>query len=752
MASSLRLSAYPAPGPRSQAIQQGREAQASIRQYEQKTGEVAPPYELLELIGKGAYGRVYKSRNIETNQIVAIKIVGFDAEDIEQITHKDQYANLRDIQNEIRNLTALKDSGAKNINRIYEALSYRADIWLITEYSSGGSLNTLMKPFHGSGLPEKYVAVVARELAIGLDGCHRANIIHRDVKSGNVLISASGGLEVADFGISTLFEADMPNAAKRTTMIGTPHWMAPEMLNGDVHSRQVAGGYDNAVDVWAYGATLVELATGHPPFPDVSMQELAAELAKNGPPRLDPTQHSQELCDFVAFVLVQDIPERPKFTDILQHPYIVRSAEFPREILKDLVEKMSEWESQGGNRASLFVKSGDGDALYDIEQTDADWNFSEEHDEEAELIGQSRRALFITDYDRQRHEVRTKDVADNFGRLFDPHASDDAVGYEFKEPPVKDTTKMVGVGAPQGANPSYNDSSDVGKRRSEVKSVMIDLDELLEADDPSDSIERTVRPTDTAQSFIFDDDGDDEDAEWEPSDPTLKRQTMAWTFADAVSPPPPPTQEKRQTMAWTFADAHAPAQQPQGKRETLAWSFADAQSQPLTAKRGTMSWSFADASTAPSESNETQTAPEESSFKFPPSPTMEGSGYEADFDAHVMTPELDMGPGSDTEPDESSSSSPVSMRQARGFETAAPAPAAALSQTPSEAGVDDVDEERAKARAERLRQFQEVTAAMKPVAQATTTKMKDLWGDGRAKRYGAFLRSQGLPDPDKDKS
>jgi hypothetical protein len=169
-------------GTKMRAIEQAREMQTLVAERAKRSGDEPPPYEFSELIGKGAYGRVFKGKNRNTGAVVAVKIIDIDKVDYEEMTTK----NLSETIKEINILQQLRDSKARPyVNIIEQAMSVHNELWIISEYASGGSVNTLMKPtmsLANPGLEEKFVIPIARELALGLKFIHEAGVLHRDLK------------------------------------------------------------------------------------------------------------------------------------------------------------------------------------------------------------------------------------------------------------------------------------------------------------------------------------------------------------------------------------------------------------------------------------------------------------------------------------------------------------------------------------------------------------------------------------------
>ena len=235
-------------------------------------------YKRLEAIGKGAYGSVHKGIHIPTGNVVALKIINLDTED----------DDVGDIQREVALLTQLRD--APNVTQYYGCYLDGPRLWIVMEYAQGGSVRTLMKACSGGVVEEKYVSVIIREVLLGLCYLHRSSIIHRDLKAANVLITAAGKVMICDFGVSALLSTA---TSKRNTLVGTPHWMAPEVAH--------AAAYDTKADIWSLGIMVYEMIKGSAPNAHILDQmKLIQMIPKMKPPRLNEGEGSKDLREFVS--------------------------------------------------------------------------------------------------------------------------------------------------------------------------------------------------------------------------------------------------------------------------------------------------------------------------------------------------------------------------------------------------------------------------------------------------------------------
>jgi len=351
------------------ALEDAKKMQATVDEDCMRVGKEPPPYLLQELIGKGSFGRVYKAKDLTTARLVAVKIIDIEESDTLNPKLADTYS---EFLKEINALKLLSDGSAKNINHIVDALPVGQSMWMITEYCAGGSVATLMKPTAPGGLQEKWIIPILREVAEAIFWVHRQGIIHRDIKCANVLVTEAGGVQLCDFGVAGVIETKFD---KRSTFIGTPHWMAPELFDQST-------AYGTEVDIWAFGSMVFEIASGLPPnvMAGINITQLGNYI-KQHTPRLEGDRYSQPLKDLVAFCLEEDPSKRPPIEKVQMHPYIFNtSAAYPSSSLAMLVRGYKLWESQGGSRKSLFAAGGaQGPLNNDFSSTalaNDEWNFS----------------------------------------------------------------------------------------------------------------------------------------------------------------------------------------------------------------------------------------------------------------------------------------------------------------------------------------------------------------------------------------
>ncbi|KAJ2083661.1 kinase that interacts with cdc31p [Coemansia sp. RSA 988] len=274
-------------------------------------------YEKKELVGRGAYGVVYRGRDTETNRTVAIKILNLDNEE-----------SFSDMQREINLLSQLHST---HIAQYYGSFIESSRMWIIMEYASGGSIHKLMQ---AGPVEDKYTASVMYGVLLALDYLHTSGIMHRDIKAANILVTNEGVVQLCDFGVARQV---MQASAKSYSFVGTPYWMAPEVI-------QKGQVYDFKADIWSLGITAYEIATGMPPYADEDPKRALFLIPRKGPKQLTVEQAGKEMRDFVSRCLEVDVARRPSARELLKHNRFVRSGhgKHAAKVL-DLISRYNEW-------------------------------------------------------------------------------------------------------------------------------------------------------------------------------------------------------------------------------------------------------------------------------------------------------------------------------------------------------------------------------------------------------------------------
>ncbi|KAF4981073.1 hypothetical protein FZEAL_3049 [Fusarium zealandicum] len=550
------------------AIEDAKKMQKVVTEQCSKAGKDPPQYRLSELIGKGSFGRVYKATSVTTNQLVAVKIIDIEESDTVNPKLADTYS---DLLKEINALQLLSESGAKNINHVIDALPVGQSMWMITEYCAGGSVATLMKPTSPGGLQEKWIISILREVAEAIYWVHGQGIIHRDIKCANILVTEIGDVQLCDFGVAGVIETKFD---KRSTVIGTPHWMAPELFDS-------SASYGTEVDIWAFGAMVYEIASGLPPnvVAGMDFSRLGSYL-KQHIPRLDGDRYSQGLKDLVAYCLVDDPKMRPTIEQLQRHKYIHNTQDaYPTSDLAHLVRGYKLWEAQGGNRKSLFSAGGaQGPSDLDFSAFENDeWNFSTTaaFDQQILKTGDAQAVFdvygsnvdFIHDgFDdasrtqkpksRRRPPPHLPSVKAPLEKLFDPNTisnyEDNSRAYYGRmfPPPSSDP--------PPSASdlPLRDDSSQAPG----VRESLIDLDASLDGSSLAEFVDlNTIRAGDPRAStdYDFGDISYTKPPLSDPADMSNNRRTRDWKFPSMA--PQPPASANPEMFRFPFNDDQGPS-------------------------------------------------------------------------------------------------------------------------------------------------------------------------------------------------
>ncbi|XP_075896017.1 LOW QUALITY PROTEIN: myosin-IIIb [Nelusetta ayraudi] len=267
-------------------------------------------WDIVETIGKGTYGKVYRVTSRKDGSQAAVKV-------LDPINDVDE-----EIEAEYNILRSL--SNHPNVVKFY-GMFYKSDnlsggqLWLVLELCNGGSVTELIKGLliRGCRLQEPVISYILYSALLGLQHLHNNRIIHRDVKGNNILLTAEGGVKLVDFGVS----AQLTSARlRRNTSVGTPFWMAPEVIACE---QQYDYSYDARCDVWSLGITAIELADGDPPLAEMHPVKALFKIPRNPSPTLrNPEQWCRSFCHFIGQCLIKDFEARPSVTHLLEHPFI----------------------------------------------------------------------------------------------------------------------------------------------------------------------------------------------------------------------------------------------------------------------------------------------------------------------------------------------------------------------------------------------------------------------------------------------
>lgn len=255
-------------------------------------------FDILCKLGEGSYGSVYKALHKESGNVVAIKQVPLDT----------------DLHEIIKEISIMQQCDSPYVVKYYGSYFKNTDLWIIMEFCGAGSVSDIIR-LRKKTLTECEIATILSDALKGLEYLHSNRKIHRDIKAGNILLNTDGHAKLADFGVAGQLTETI---SKRNTVIGSPFWMAPEII--------LEIGYDCVADIWSIGITALEMAEGKPPYADIHPMRAVFMIPTKPPPSFrDPDRWSAEFIDFVSVCLVKNPCDRASATDLIQHIFLQKS-------------------------------------------------------------------------------------------------------------------------------------------------------------------------------------------------------------------------------------------------------------------------------------------------------------------------------------------------------------------------------------------------------------------------------------------
>ncbi|KAM9197701.1 STE20-like serine/threonine-protein kinase isoform 1-T1 [Dugong dugon] len=295
------------------------------KQYEHVKRDLNPEefWEIIGELGDGAFGKVYKAQNKETNVLAAAKVIDTKSEE-----------ELEDYMVEI---DILASCDHPNIVKLLDAFYYENNLWILIEFCAGGAVDAVMLELERP-LTEAQIQVVCKQTLEALNYLHDNKIIHRDLKAGNILLTLDGDIKLADFGVSA---KNTRTIQRRDSFIGTPYWMAPEVVMCETSKDRP---YDYKADVWSLGITLIEMAEIEPPHHELNPMRVLLKIAKSEPPALaQPSRWSSNFKDFLKKCLEKNVDARWNTSQLLQHPFVTVDSNKPvRELIAEAKAEVTE--------------------------------------------------------------------------------------------------------------------------------------------------------------------------------------------------------------------------------------------------------------------------------------------------------------------------------------------------------------------------------------------------------------------------
>uniref|UniRef100_A0A915N8R5 Protein kinase domain-containing protein n=1 Tax=Meloidogyne javanica TaxID=6303 RepID=A0A915N8R5_MELJA len=281
-------------------------------------------FDLIEVVGTGTYGQ---GKHVKTGSLAAIKIMNINEDEEEEIK-----AEINMLKKYSHHTNIATYYGAF-IKKLPSSTGKHDQLWLVMEFCGSGSVTDLIKSSKSGFLREEWIAYICKEILGGLSHLHKSNVIHRDIKGQNVLLTDNGEVKLVDFGVSAQLDRTV---GKRNTFIGTPYWMAPEVIACDENPDST---YDSRSDLWSLGITALEMAEGHPPLCDMHPMRALFLIPRNPPPRLNKKSSkkwSKKFDSFIECILEKDYTRRPFTDNLIKHAFI--REQIPERVVRSAIK------------------------------------------------------------------------------------------------------------------------------------------------------------------------------------------------------------------------------------------------------------------------------------------------------------------------------------------------------------------------------------------------------------------------------
>ncbi|KAL1241102.1 Serine/threonine-protein kinase [Trichinella spiralis] len=361
--------------------------QSSAYQHIRRDVDPRTVWEIVGELGDGAFGKVQRAQHVLSKLQSAAKVIETRTEE-----------EIEDYLIEIEILTQCRH---KNVVGLYEVYFYEQCLWLMLEFCSGGAVDSIMVELE-KPLNESQIRYICHEICEGLQFLHNCFVIHRDLKAGNVLLTSEGGVKLADFGVSAKNKDAMQ---RRDSFIGTPYWMAPEVMMCETFKEQP---YSCKCDIWSLGITLIEFAEMDPPYHEMSPMRVLIKIQKSEPPGLaQPKKWSGEFHNFLSRCLVKSQSERASADELLQHSFI-KNHNDPKPVLQLLHELKADVIAE---EVEEIVEEEDTQSGHSMESVGSTPQRSLTPDSSGESLHIDRRALAIVENSGSSKIIASQDAA-----------------------------------------------------------------------------------------------------------------------------------------------------------------------------------------------------------------------------------------------------------------------------------------------------------------------------------------------------